>query len=83
VELPNGWAVSSVPKPMDRDAKDAEYILKVEDNKNQVHIVRTVRSDLYILPQSTYPALRAFYQTVRSGDDQQIVLQPGSVAASH
>jgi hypothetical protein len=83
IELPNGWTVSSVPKPIDRDAKDAEYILKVESDKNHIHITRTVRSDLYVLPKDTYPALRGFYQSVRSGDDQQIVLQPGSVAASH
>lgn len=83
IELPNGWTVSSVPKPIDRDAKAAEYILKVEGDKNQLHITRTVRSDLYLVPQDTYPALRGFYQAVRSGDDQQIVLQPGSVAASH
>jgi hypothetical protein len=35
------------------------------------------------VPQNMYPALRTFYQSVRSGDDQQIVLQPGAVAAAH
>ncbi len=83
VELPSGWSVSSVPASLDKDAKAAEYILKVEDKKNQVHIVRTLRSDLFLVPKDTYPALRTFYQVVRSGDDQQIVLQPGSVAATH
>ena len=83
VELPNGWVVSSVPKSIDRNAKDAEYTLQVEDGKTQVHIIRTVRSDLYVLPKETYPVLRSFFQTVRSGDEQQIVLQPAAVAASH
>lgn len=83
IELPGGWTVSSVPASLDKDAKAAEYVLKVEDKKNQVHILRTVRSDLFLVPKDTYPALRTFYQIVRSGDDQQIVLQPGSVAATH
>jgi uncharacterized protein DUF3857 len=83
VDLPNGWTVSSVPQPLDRDAKAAEYTLKVDDKKNEVHIARTVRSDLFVLPRDTYPALRSFFQAVRSGDDQQVVLQPASVAATH
>jgi len=82
VELPAGWTVSSVPTSLDRDAKAAEYVLKVEDNKKAVHISRTVRSDLFVVPQPTYPALRTFFQAVRSGDDEQIVLQPAGVAAA-
>ncbi|HUN63370.1 MAG TPA: DUF3857 domain-containing protein [Candidatus Sulfotelmatobacter sp.] len=83
VALPAGWSVSSVPKPVDTDAKAAEYSLKVDDKKNEVHIARMVRSDLFLVPKEMYPALRTFYQSVRSGDDQQIVLQPGAVAAAH
>jgi hypothetical protein len=30
-----------------------------------------------------YSALRDFYQTVRTGDEQQIVLQPGVATASN
>lgn len=81
VELPSGWTVSSAPASVDKNAKAAEYTLTVDDKKNEVHITRTVRSDLFLVPKDTYPALRSFYQVVRSGDEQQIVLQPGSVAA--
>jgi hypothetical protein len=83
VDLPSGWTVSSMPPAVDKDAKAAEYTLKVEDTKSQLHIARSVRSDLFLVPKETYPALRTFYQGVRSGDDQQIVLQPGAVAAAH
>jgi hypothetical protein len=83
VDLPSGWTVSSLPQPLDRDVKAAEYTLKVDGEKTEIHIARTVRSDLFVLPRDTYPTLRAFYQSVRSGDDQQIVLQPGAVAAAH
>jgi hypothetical protein len=50
---------------------------------SEVHIARTVRSDLFLIPQPNYAALRSFFQAVRSGDEQQIVLQPSAVAASH
>jgi PHD/YefM family antitoxin component YafN of YafNO toxin-antitoxin module len=83
IEMPSGWTISSVPASLDKDAKAAEYVLNVENKKTAVHITRMVRSDLYLVPKDTYPALRTFYQTVRSGDDQQIVLQPAAVAAAH
>jgi len=83
VELPAGWAVSSVPKALDKDAKGAEYKLAVDDGKKSIRITRMLRCDLFLLPKETYPALRTFYQIVRSGDDQQIVLQPAAVAAGN
>jgi hypothetical protein len=83
ITLPTGWTVSSVPQPQDRDLKAAEYVLKVEDKKTELHIAREVRSDIFLIPQPKYPALRAFFQAVRSGDEQQIVLQPFAVAAAH
>lgn len=83
IELPAGWTISSVPQPLDKDARAAEYTLKVEDGKTQVRITRTVRSDLFLIPKENYLALRQFFQIVRSGDDQQIILQPAAVAAAH
>jgi hypothetical protein len=81
VELPEGWVVATVPNELDKDVKGAEYKLKVDDQKKIVHITRLVRCDVLGLPQNSYAALRSFFELVRSGDDQQIVLQPGAVAA--
>jgi len=81
VELPSGWQVSSVPKAQDTDAKAAEYTLKIDDNKSSVHISRMLRSELFMMPKEMYPTLRTFYQVVRTGDEQQIVLLPGAKAA--
>lgn len=81
IELPAGWQVTTMPKAEDKDAKAAQYTLKIDNNKNAVHISRTLRSDLFMVPKDTYPALRQFFQVVRSCDDEQIVLQPGSAAA--
>jgi len=81
IELPAGWQVTTMPKAEDKDAKAAQYTLKIDKDKNAVHISRTLRSDLFMVPRDTYPALRQFFQLVRSCDDEQIVLQPGSSAA--
>jgi hypothetical protein len=36
-----------------------------------------------VVPKNAYPVLRDFYQAVKSGDEQQIVLQPGASAATN
>jgi hypothetical protein len=83
IELPLDWKVSSLPKDQDQDAKAAEYTLKFEQKSGTVHISRVLRSDLIMIPKNSYPALRNFYQAVKSGDEQQIVLQPGASAAGN
>jgi len=75
--------VASVPKDQDQDAKAAEYVLKIDQKSGTLHITRTLRSDLIMIPKDYYSSLRGFYQAVKSGDEQQIVLQPGASAASN
>jgi hypothetical protein len=76
IGLPLGWQVGSLPQAQDNDAKVIAYSLKVEHDKGALHLERHLRSNLTFLEQKYYGALRNFYQSVRSGDDQQIVLQP-------
>ena len=83
IELPLGWQVSSLPKPATNDAKVLVYAMKAEDKKGTLHLERKMRSDLISLEPKYYPALRNFYQTVRTTDEQQIVLQPGGASPSN
>jgi hypothetical protein len=83
VELPLGWKTINLPKPFDEDVKDAQFTLKVDDNNGSLHIRRELRSDLFLLSKEGYPALRHFYQTVKTQDEQQIMLQPNSAAAEN
>ena len=76
IGLPLGWQVSSVPQPQNTDAKVVAYSMKIDNDKGSLHLERHLRSDLTFLEQKYYLALRNFYQSVRSGDDQQIVLLP-------
>ena len=81
IELPPGWQVSSVPKPATEDAKLLLYTMKAEDEKGKLHIERVLKSDLIFLQPKFYPALRNFYEGVRTSDEQQIVLQPAATSA--
>jgi len=83
IELPPDWKVDSVPKDQDQDAKAAEYTLKIEQKAGTLHITRLIRSDLIMVPQTAYSSLRGFYQAVKSGDEEQIVLLPGAAAAAN
>ena len=82
VTIPTGWKVAGTPKDVDQDAKAAEYILKVEGKGDSVHVMRTIRCDLLVVSKDLYPALRGFFQAVKTADDEQIVVQPHAVAAS-
>jgi hypothetical protein len=83
VELPDGWQVSNVPPPQAQNGHVIAYDLKVEHDKNTLHIFRQLNVDFLLLDPKYYPALRNFFQAVRTGDEQQILLQPGAASASN
>jgi hypothetical protein len=83
IELPAGWQVVSVPSPQTIDAHAAEYSLQVEKDHTTLHLQRKFSLDFLLLESKYYAALRNFFQTVRTGDEGQIVLQPGVASASN
>jgi hypothetical protein len=83
IELPPGWQVGSVPQGKDQDGHVVTYSLKVEGGKDNLHLTRKVSVDFLLLEQKYYGALRNFFQSVRIGDEEQIVLQPGAATASN
>lgn len=83
IELPAGWRVGSVPAGQDQDLHVVGYTLKIEDGKDTLHLTRKLKVDFMILDPKYYPALRSFFQSVRTGDEEQIVLQPGAASASN
>jgi hypothetical protein len=82
IALPEGWKVESLPKEFHLDAKAADYRIHAEGKENKLEVSRTLRSDIVLLQSALYPALREFYQKVRTGDEQQGVLQLGASSAT-
>ena len=78
VALPERWKIESLPAPLHKDQKAVEYSNKAEEDHGALHISRVLRLDVAIVDASNYPPLRNFFQFVRSGDEQQIVLQAAS-----
>jgi len=83
IQLPLGWQVSSVPKDLNQDAKAAVYVRKVQDDKGTLHLRRVLRSELLMVEAKYYRALRAFFQNVRTGDEEQIIVQPMAARAAN
>ena len=83
IELPPGWQVSSVPPAQTKDAHVVAYNIKVENGKDTLHLTRKLTVDFLMLDAKYYGALRSFFEVVRTGDEEQIVLQPGVASASN
>jgi len=66
-----------LPKELTKDGKIVLYVRKVEGDKGTLHLTRVLRSDLLMIDAKNYPALRNFYQIVRTGDEEQIILATG------
>jgi hypothetical protein len=83
LELPLGWQITTVPAPQKLGGQAIEYATKAENSKGTLHISRSLRVEVLLLEQKYYPSLRNFFQIVRTGDEQQVILQPGGTNASN
>jgi hypothetical protein len=81
IDLPLGWQVSSVPPPQDQPGHIVAYSLQVGRDGNALHLTRKLTWNFLLLDTKYYPALRNFFQSVRTTDEQQIVLQPATGSA--
>jgi hypothetical protein len=69
--------------PQKQEQQVIAYELKAEKATNSLHLTRKMTLAILLLEPKYYPALRGFFQVVRSGDEEQIVLQPGTASASN
>jgi hypothetical protein len=83
IELPLDWKVSSVPPGHKDEGKVCAYNTTVENHLGTLHLTRNLNIDAVLLDAKYYGALRKFFQMVKTGDEQQIVVQPGGIAASN
>jgi hypothetical protein len=82
IEVPPRWQLSSVPPAQDQSGRVVNYITTVENQSGKLHLTRTLDVSFLLLDPKYYTALRNVFQQVRSGDEQQIVLQTATATAS-
>ena len=83
LELPAGWQVTSVPQAVNQDYRVVGYSLSVENNRTSIHVKRKLDINIISMETNYYSPIRSFFQGVRAGDSQQVVLQPGTTVSSN
>ena len=83
IELPAAWKIVSVPTPKKEDARVIVYTASAADEKGTLKLHRLLTLDLTMVDATGYPTLRAFFQQVRTHDDQQVLLQSANTSASN
>jgi len=77
IELPPGWQVSAVPKARSADIGVATYNSSAQTTGSTLTIKRDLAFKTVLIQQKFYSQVRDFYQAVRAGDEDQIVITPG------
>jgi Domain of Unknown Function with PDB structure (DUF3857)/Domain of Unknown Function with PDB structure (DUF3858)/Transglutaminase-like superfamily len=83
IDLPAGWQASNLPQAQNIDLEAAAYRLTAEKRDGALHVKRELTLNLEVVETSNYPTLRSFFQNVRTGDEQQIVVSTNSAAGQN
>jgi hypothetical protein len=80
IKLPAALQVSSLPPARSVDRTAFAYSLAAESASGSLHISRRLTMNMLLLDTKNYDALRAFFQTVRVADEDQVVLAAKTAA---
>jgi hypothetical protein len=83
IELPPGWLVTAVPKPQDQNLRLVEYAVSADNAKGSLHQSRKLDINIRTLDTKSYGPLRSFFQIVKAGDEQPVVLLPGTATSTN
>ena len=82
IELPERTHIEGVPDAQRLHESNVSYQLQVDQAPGVLKLQRDLTINLLILKTGSYDWLRHFYQSVRGGDEQQIVLGLAASAAA-
>jgi len=83
IELPTGWQVMSLPKPINQDFHVVAYSIGAENGQTKLHLKRKLDINIVSMDTKYYSPIRSFFQGVRVGDGQQVVFQPATSVSSN
>jgi hypothetical protein len=74
IELPPGWQASTVPEARTSDIKAARYTSSAQASGGTLRIKRDLVLNTVLVQQKFYSSIYSFFQTVRAGDEDQVVI---------
>lgn len=83
IQMPAGTRVGSLPKNQNLDFKQYSYGLTAENSDSTLHLTRDISLNLLFVDAKYYGQLHDFYQSVRSADEEQVVIAPAAAVALH
>jgi transglutaminase-like putative cysteine protease len=75
LKLPLIFQVSSLPEARNRQTSFGQYEMSCQAQGGTLRVVRRLSSEGLLIPLEYYSGLRGFFEMVRTGDDEQVVLQ--------
>ncbi len=82
IDMPDGTKIGSLPKSQNIDEKVFSYSLTAEAHDRAVHLTRDLSINLLLVQPKFYAQIRDFFQAVRTGDEEQIVVAPDSATVT-
>jgi hypothetical protein len=76
IKLPAGWRVGTLAPAQRNDLTNLIYTMTSEEKDGALHLRRHVVQRFVLLQTKYYDELRNFFQQVRAGDEQQVILLP-------
>jgi len=80
---PAGFAVETLPAAQNVDAGAVKYEISMTQQPGSVTVKRQLSVNVILIPVASYPALRQFFNTVKSDDEAQLVFQNGQNARNN
>ena len=81
IHVSNGFKIETLPAPQKlAPGGGFEYSVSTSQNADTVTVERQLTISGIMFPVGNYSAIRKFFNTVKTDDDGQIVLQPAQVA---
>ena len=78
IDLPSPWVVDSVPRSRTLDLKGVLYKSTAENLRQSLHVTREIDLNVSLVDVRSYDSMRQFYQTVRTGDEEQAIVSPSA-----
>jgi hypothetical protein len=80
LKLPEGYQIESLPSPRQISAGAIQYTISMTKQANELGIRRALNETGMVYDVKFYAAIREIFNTVKSGDDEQAVLEPATSA---
>ncbi len=77
IELPAGYQIESLPETRSVKLTFGNYEIKREIEKGKLRVRRQFEIQGVLYPKEYYPAVREFFNVVKTGDEENVVLQSG------